>query len=141
LDQMDPFRNKVQIEIKDAFVKFIRFFMNAGAAKKRFPRTCSLCGRQFHDLAYYIRSTHARGHSMEDYRGATGKPFTMIHRHCDCGNTLALAFTGEDCLFLDQFWETISLEAERSAKSVREVVSDFVSQWELHVMSEHNHEC
>jgi hypothetical protein len=138
---MDPFRNKVQIEIKDAFVKFIRFFMDAGAAKKRFPRTCSLCGRQYHDLAYYIRSTHARGHSMEDYRGAMGKPFTMIHRHCDCGNTLALAFTGEDCLFLDQFWETISLEAERSAKSVREVVSDFVSQWELHVMSEHNHEC
>jgi len=78
---------------------------------------------------------------MEDYREAMGKPFTMIHRHCDCGNTLALVFTGEDCVFLDQFWKTISLEAERSAKSVREVVSDFVSQWELYLISEHNPEC
>jgi len=137
---MAPSCSKVQVESKDAFLKFIRLFMDAGAAEKRFPRTCTLCGRKYHNLAHYISSTHARGHSMEDYRGAMGKPFTMIHRHCACGNTLALAFTGEDCLFLDQFWETISLEAERSAKSVREVVSDFVSQWELYVMSEHNPE-
>ena len=138
---MGPCCDKVQLEGKDAFLKFIRFFMDVAAAEKRFPRTCSLCGRKYHNLAHYISSTHARGYSIEDYREAMGKPFTMMHRHCDCGNTLALALTGEDCLFLDQFWETIASEAERSAKSVREVVSDFVSQLELYVRSEHDPEC
>jgi hypothetical protein len=86
-------------------------------------------------MADYIRSTHAKGHSMEDYRGAMGKPFTMIYRHCACGNTLVLALTGEDCFFLDQFWEAISLQAQLSGRSVREMVSDFVSQWELYIIS------
>ncbi len=77
---------------------------------------------------------------MEDYREAMGKPFTMIHRHCACGNTLALVFTGEDCLFLDEFWKTIGSEAETSAKSVREVVSNFVAQWKRY-LTDHNSEC
>ena len=126
----------VQIQGKKALLKFSRFFMDAGAAGKRFPKTCSLCGRKYSNLADYIRSTHIKGHSMENYRSAMSKPFTMIYRHCSCGNTLALALTGDDCLFLDQFWEAISLEAQLSGRSVREVVSDFISQWESCVVSD-----
>ena len=128
MEDTGPCCDKVQVQSRDAFFKFRQFFIDA--ARERFPKTCSLCGRKYPNLPDYIRSTHAKAHSMEDYRGAMRKPFTMIYRHCACGNTLALALTGPDCSFLDQFWEAMSLEAELTGKSVREVVSDFVSQWE-----------
>jgi hypothetical protein len=134
MEDPDPCCDKVQVESRGALRKFRQFFVDAGAARNRFPKTCSLCGKQYPNLVEYIRSTHAKGHGMEDYRGAMGKPYTMIYRHCSCGNTLALALTGDDCLFLDQFWEAISLEAQLSGRSVREVVSDFVSQWESRVI-------
>ena len=125
MEDPDPCCDKVQVQSRDAFFKFRQFFIDA--ARERFPKTCSLCGRKYPNLPDYIRSTHAKAHSMEDYRGAMRKPFTMIYRHCACGNTLALALTGPDCSFLDQFWEAMSLEAELTGKSVREVVSDFAS--------------
>jgi hypothetical protein len=128
----------VQLQGNNAFLKFRQFFVEAGAEGKRFPKTCSLCGKKYLNLADYVRSTHTKGHSMEDYRGAMGKPFTMIYRHCSCGNTLALALTGDDCSFLDQFWQAISLEAQLSGRSVREVVSEFVSQWELYIISDND---
>ena len=118
MEESDPCYDKVEVESRGAFLKFLQFFMDVGTTSKRFPKSCSLCGRRYPNLADYIRSTHAKGHGLEDYRGAMGKPFTMIYRHCACGNTLALALTGEDCFFLDQFWEAISLEAQLSGKSV-----------------------
>src|SRR5574340_913161 len=99
MEELDPWYDKVQVESRDTFLKFLQFFMDVGAAPKRFPRSCSLCGTKYSNPADYIRFTHAKGHSMENYERAMGKPFTMIYRHCACGNTLALALTGEDCFF------------------------------------------
>jgi hypothetical protein len=138
MEELDPCCNTVHIEDRRALRTFLQSFIDAGAESKRFPKSCSLCGRKYSNMADYIHSTHAKGHSLEDYRRTMGKPFTMIYRHCACGNTLALALTGADCFFLDQFWEAISLEAQLSGRSVREVVSDFVSQWELYIISENN---
>jgi hypothetical protein len=136
MEDLGNCHDKVRVEGKNALLKFRKFFMDAGAAGNRFPKKCSLCGRKYSSLADYIRYTHTKGHSMENYRSAMGKPFTMIYRHCACGNTLALGLTGADCLFLDDFWEAISSEAHLSGRSVREVVSDFISQWESCVISD-----
>jgi hypothetical protein len=64
-------------------------------------------------------------------------PFTMMYRHCMCGNTLVLTLTDETSPWIDDFWEMLKEEAERTGKTIRTVVAEFSKQCDDIIVSDH----
>jgi len=138
MEEVNSCQEESKTESEKPFLNFMRSFAEADAKSNLFPKSCSVCGRKYSSLADFIRRTHARGHCMEDCRGTMGRVFTMIYRHCDCGNTLVLALSGDAFSFLDSFWEMFSKAARQSGRPLRDLVMDFVSQWELYLSVQHD---
>jgi hypothetical protein len=68
-------------------------------------------------------------------REVMGRPFTMMYRHCPCGNTLILTFTEEILPALDEFWGMLRREAERAGLPLRQVVGEFSGQCDRYIIS------
>jgi hypothetical protein len=92
---------------------------------KLFPKACRVCGRNFHTLSEYVSETKPKSHVFEDCSEIMKMPFTMVYRHCTCGNTLVMTFTQENFPALDFFWSVLREEALRSERTLTSVVSEF----------------
>ncbi len=115
------------------FSEYIELFQSIDDTDMLFPKPCRACGRNFYSISDYICYTSPKGHSIEDASGVMQKPFTMMYRHCACGNTLVLTFTEAIFPRLGNFWSMVEQEAEETGKSTQEVVLEFMKQWELTV--------
>lgn len=67
------------------------------------------------------------------------KPYTMIYRHCRCGNTLVLTITEDIFPGLQDFWIMIKHEAEVSGREMKEIIAEFAEEWEISLLE--NHPC
>lgn len=115
------------------FLEFLKLFLPVDTHEKLFPKGCRTCGRTFLSLSHYLGSTVGKGHTLDDAEEVMGKPYTMTYRHCTCGNTLVLTFTLETYPLLGRLWSMLRSEAEVSKRPLKEVVSDFVEQWERYL--------
>jgi hypothetical protein len=117
-------------ECDDFFWKPIKLFFDIDEHDQLFPKVCRTCGKSFGSLSEYLYATTPKGHSFEDCHEVMGKPFTMIYRHCLCGNTLVLTLTEEVFPMLDLFWSILKEEAETSGRPLKEIVTEFSAKLE-----------
>lgn len=112
------------------FSEYIELFEAIDDTELLFPKPCRACGRTFVGISDYLCHTSPKGHSMEDASNVMEQQFTMMYRHCSCGNTLVLSFT--DAIFprLESLWSMLQREAKESGRPVQEVVLAFMRQWE-----------
>jgi len=112
----------------EVFVDFFRLFAASLVDEKLFPKACHTCGRRFANFAHYLDTTLPKGHVMEDCSDVMDQQYTMMYRHCPCGNTLITVFTDETIPILDRMWEMLGKEAERSGIPLKELVREFNRQ-------------
>jgi hypothetical protein len=116
-------------EFTDEFMWYIRRFATLGSEDNLFPKECRVCGKTFGNFSQYCRKTLPKGKGFEEFRSRSGdRHFTMLYRHCVCGNTLALIITEETLPGLDSFWEMVQGRAQGSDCTVEEVLADFMDQ-------------
>jgi hypothetical protein len=115
--------------------KFIEAFADIGATTPLFPKKCRTCGASFPAFDQYILRTEPKGHVFEDCSEVMGKPYTMMYRHCGCGNTLVLTITGEVLSWIDQFWDTVNQIARDEGKHQTAVILEFSKDLERVVLS------
>lgn len=114
--------------------RFIELFAHIGMHEKLFPKYCKTCGRKYASFLDYVLDTVAKTHCLEDCSDVMGRPYTMMYRHCGCGNTLVLSITDEVLPALDEFWEAIARHAETSGRSPKSIVLDFSRHCETHFL-------
>lgn len=119
----------------DGLLAFIRVFAAIDTDPKVFPKNCRTCGRVFRGFADYVRETTRKGHVLEDCSDVMGRAYTMIYRHCPCGNTLVLTVTDEVVPELDDFWAAVNEESEKTGKAVREVLAEFIEACDDFIIS------
>jgi hypothetical protein len=117
-----------QIKHDERFQDFIRLLAAVGNNDKLFPKDCRTCGKTYRSFPQYLCATTPKGHSLEDGSDVMHRPFTMIYRHCPCGNTLVLTLTRETFPLLDEMWAMLKQVAEERGQTLREVVSQFVEE-------------
>jgi hypothetical protein len=110
------------------FEEFISLLSGIKDHEKLFPKTCKACGGEFRSLGEYLCKTKPKGHVFDDCSKVMKRPFTMIYRHCVCGNTLVLSLTSEILPELERFWSMIAAVAEELDVPVTEVVTDFAGE-------------
>ncbi|MEJ2717167.1 MAG: hypothetical protein P8182_08520 [Deltaproteobacteria bacterium] len=134
----DSRKDKVDAQYNKRFLKFIRMFASIETNPKLFPRECRTCGRKFTSLSKYLRNTLVKGHGLEDCSDVMDGPFTMMYRHCSCGNTLVLSLTAETLPMLDGFWGMLKEEAQKTGKPFLTVVREFSDQCDNFIISNHS---
>jgi hypothetical protein len=121
--------------IDSFFLKTIELFDAVDRHEKLFPKVCKACGRSFADLSTYINETNPKGHTMEDCSDVMRKQFTMIYRHCVCGNTLVLTLTQDIFPLLAMFWSNMKEESDSCGMTLKDFTAEFVGKWELLILS------
>jgi hypothetical protein len=116
------------------FREFMEAFLHVGENGDLFPKQCRACKRVFESYAQYLRQTIPKRHVMEDCSDVMRKPYTMLYRHCLCGNTLVLSLTDESYPLLDEMWAALRAEAERTGKALESVVGEFREACDRHVI-------
>lgn len=124
------------IECNERFLEFIKLLGRIENDRKLFPKECRTCGEIFVSLSDYLCATTPKGHSLQDGQEVMGKPFTMIYRHCTCGNTLVLTLTEDIFPALDALWSMLKQEALRLQKPLKIVVAEFAGQWEHYLTTQ-----
>jgi len=116
-------------------MEFIKLFGLIDANPKLFPKGCRACGKIYASLSEYIILTLPKGQSLDDGEQVMGRQWTMMYRHCTCGNTLVVTFTDETFPMIGKLWSMLRTEAQERGTPLKEVVLDFVKQWEKYAMS------
>lgn len=112
----------------ERFLKFIEALVLINRNDKLFPKQCRTCGTSFDSLAEYLSATIPKAHTWEDCQAVMKKPYTMLYRHCTCGNTLVLTLTEDTFPMLQELWAMLGEEAEKSGRRLEDVVTDFAEQ-------------
>jgi len=120
--------------MKTRFRTFMEAFLHLGENGILFPKKCRACERVFESYAQYLRQTTPKRHVMEDCSDVMRKPYTMLYRHCLCGNTLVLSLTEESFPLLDELWAALRAEAGQTGKPLESVVSEFRETCDRHVL-------
>jgi hypothetical protein len=110
------------------FLEFIKLLVLIDKNEQLFPKQCRTCGTFFDSLSDYLCATVPKAHSWQDCEEVMGKPFTMMYRHCTCGNTLVLTLTEATFPRLPELWSMLRDEAEKSGRPLDEVVKEFSEQ-------------
>jgi hypothetical protein len=119
---------ETHIKHDERFLEFLRRLAEIGKDDKLFPKGCRTCGKTYLSFPQYLCATTPKGHSLEDESEVMNRPFTMIYRHCTCGNTLVLTLTQETFPLLDEMWAMLKQVAEERNQPLRQVVSQFVEE-------------
>ncbi len=103
-----------------------------------FPKVCRTCGKTYDDFPALVRSTVPKRHVLQDCSDVMDRPYTMMYRHCACGNTLVITLTDEHTAELERLWRVLRRKAEESGAGLQEVVSDFVRRWDRYILNGDN---
>jgi hypothetical protein len=123
------------------FVQFFKLLAEMAATEetgKLFPKKCRVCDKEFRRFSEYLCATTPKGHVFEDCKEVMGKPFTMMYRHCPCGNTLVLSLTEETFPPLDLMWSVLREEVASSGLPLNDVVKEFSRQCDQYVLQREN---
>lgn len=131
----EPCAAEESSQIDPKFAEFMELFALIGSDEKLFPKPCRTCGKVYPSFADFVGGTVAKGHCLEDCSQVMGKPYTMMYRHCECGNTLVLSLTDDVFPELNDFWEMMMQEAEARGIPLRSVVMEFANSCESHLCS------
>ncbi len=112
--------------------RFMELFAGIGQHDKLFPKYCKTCGKKYASFRDYVVDTIAKAHCLEDCSDVMGRPYTMMYRHCGCGNTLVLSITDAELPALEEFWHAVATVAEISGRDPKSIVLDFALQCETH---------
>jgi hypothetical protein len=126
-------QGRSELQYTPSFLEFIKLFAVMDEERKLFPKECRTCGRTFHDYSHYVHETTPKGHTMEDCQETMGIPFTMIYRHCYCGNTLVLTLKRENFSALERFWVMLKKHAESTGEDLKVVVAEFSAQCDHYI--------
>jgi uncharacterized C2H2 Zn-finger protein len=126
---------KNERELDPRLLKFCRALGELKDSERLFPKKCKTCSQQFRDLGEYVRKTVPKAHVFEDCSETMGRPFTMMYRHCSCGNTLVMTLTDELLGELEEMWQTLRKIAGESGEPLNTVVAEFSSQCDKHLAS------
>ncbi|AFM27308.1 hypothetical protein [Desulfomonile tiedjei] len=129
------FHAEEEYRVDSFFHRTIDLFDAVDRHEKLFPKVCRACGRTYPDLSTYISETKPKGHTMDDCSEVMGKQFTMLYRHCLCGNTLVLTFTDDIFPLLAVFWSNMKEEARSCGMTLKDFTAEFVGKWELLILS------
>jgi hypothetical protein len=110
------------------FEEFMSLLAGIEQHEELFPKTCKTCGEQFKNLGEYLRKTKPKGHVFEDGSKVMKRPFTMIYRHCACGNTLILTLTSEILPDFQNFWSMMAGVARECDMPLTQVVGQFAEE-------------
>jgi hypothetical protein len=125
----DPdYLREPHITYDERFLEFLRGLAAIGKDDKLFPKDCRTCGKTYHSFPQYLCATTPKGHGFEDESDVMNRPFTMVYRHCPCGNTLVLTLTQDTFPLLDKMWAMLKEVAEERDQPLRQVVSKFVEE-------------
>jgi hypothetical protein len=117
------------------FLEFIKQLVLIDKSEQLFPKQCRTCGTSFDSLSEYLCATVPKAHSWQDCEEVMGKPFTMMYRHCTCGNTLVLTLTEATFPLLRELWSMLRDEAEKRGRPLDEVVGEFSEQCDSYMFS------
>jgi hypothetical protein len=120
------------------FEEFFHLFSIIRSDKNLFPKACRTCGAVYNNYAQYLCLTRPKGHVFEDCSAIMNRPFTMVYRHCSCGNTLVLTLTAETFPELERFWSRLAQEASESCRPLVEVVAEFSAECDRHILDAEN---
>jgi hypothetical protein len=121
------------------FIEFFRLLAEIHATDSTanlFPKRCRVCTKEFQGMSEYLCGTTPKGHVFEDCKDVMKKPFTMVYRHCTCGNTLVLTLTDKNFQALDRMWSMLADEAAASSLPLESVVREFSRQCDRFVLRE-----
>jgi hypothetical protein len=125
-------------EYDERFLEFIKLLAAIGKDEMLFPKDCRTCGKKYDSFPQYLCATTPRGHTLEDCSDVMDRPFTMVYRHCTCGNTLVLTLTQETFPMLDQMWDMLKHVAEERDQTLQDVVSQFVEEFTDYILFRDN---
>ncbi|MBI4965525.1 MAG: hypothetical protein HY913_19770 [Desulfomonile tiedjei] len=125
---VSPCGEETEEAYNGCFLEFIKRLVLINKNEKLFPKQCRTCGTSFPSLADYLCATVPKAHSWQDCEEVMGKPFTMLYRHCTCGNTLVLTLTEETFPMLRELWSMLRNEAEKNGRPLDQVVGEFSEQ-------------
>jgi hypothetical protein len=124
------------IDFNKRFLEFFRLLANGKIDRGLFPRDCRLCGETFQDVAEYCCLTKPKAHCFEDCRSLSdSNPFMLFYRHCKCGNTLAVTISEDMFPDLHLFWQMLHDESEGSGRMLKDVIIEFVGQFDQYLKS------
>jgi hypothetical protein len=123
----------IESEYNPRFLEFIKLLMLIDTSEKLFPKECRTCGKQFRSLSEYLCTTAPKAHTFENCQAVMRKPFTMVYRHCTCGNTLVLSLTEQNFPQLNEFWTMLEQEAAETGKELLSIVSEFTDECERYM--------
>lgn len=126
----------IEGEYNQRFLEFIKLLMLIDTSEKLFPKECRTCGKQFRSLSEYLCTTAPKAQTFENCQEVMNKPFTMVYRHCTCGNTLVLTLTDKNFQALDRMWSMLADEAAASSLPLESVVREFSRQCDRFVLRE-----
>lgn len=115
-------------------MQFLDCFLELRHKENLFPKQCRSCGEEFQSLSEYLCLTHAKGHVFEDCSRIMKRPYTMVYRHCTCGNTLVLVLTEDVFPSLEEFWLVIRDLSEEIGIPSTSLLEEFASRLEQHVI-------
>ncbi|MGB6068649.1 MAG: hypothetical protein WBG50_27890 [Desulfomonilaceae bacterium] len=125
-------------ECNERFSEYIKLLAAIGRNHELFPKDCRTCGKKFGSFSEYVWATAPKGHSLEDCSDVMLRPFTMIYRHCPCGNTLVLTLTRETFPMLDNMWAMLHSVAAERHEPLQTVVSQFVQECSDYILVRNN---
>lgn len=117
--------------------KFCKAFSKLNNCGTLFPKKCRTCSQIFKDISQYVEKTVPKAHVFEDCSDVMGKPYTMMYRHCSCGNTLVTTLTEDTFSELDELWATLRKVAKDSGRPLNKVVEEFCGQCDKYLTSCH----
>ncbi len=117
---------------------YVRNFVELYDRDGLFPKHCRACGEEFRNMGEYFCLTNPKGHVMEDCSKVMGRPYTMIYRHCLCGNTLVLVLTEETFPLLNEFWAMMRDLSEEIGCPLDTLVRRFVDLFDREVIKRAN---
>lgn len=120
-------------DYKEPFLVFMEAFKAIDRNGSLFPKNCHTCGQVFRTYREYVECTIPKGHVLEDGSEVMGRSWTMLYRHCTCGNTLVLTLTDETYPDLDRLWAVLRQLAESTGKPLKEIVHNFREECDRHI--------
>lgn len=133
MEQPDLCQELTEGEYNPRFLEFIKLLVSIDTSDKLFPKECRACGKRFRSLSEYLCTTLPKAHTFEDCREVMRKPFTMVYRHCTCGNTLVLSLNEEILSGLNEFWTMLEREAAETGRPLLTVVTEFADECERYM--------
>ena len=121
--------------VNPRFLEFVRHFAEIHDDERLFPKQCRVCSKEFLSFEEYLCHTVPKKYVLEDCSAVMKRPYTLVYRHCTCGNTLVLTLTTEIFPALEELWRMLRDEAASRGLPLGQVVGEFSALCDMHLLA------